>query len=327
MTVSIEDVIAAAKRIEGVAVKTPLVTSLYLNQILGAEVFFKAENLQHMGAFKFRGAYNRLSQLSIEERSKGVVAFSSGNHAQGIAYAAKLLAMPATIVMPHDAPEIKKEGTKKQGATIRFYDRHNESREEIAAAIAGRSGALVVPAYDDVDIIAGQGSCGLELIYQLQSINVEPDYVLSPCGGGGLMSGVATAVKALSPKTQLIGVEPQGFDDHVRSRKVGERVKVDNTATTLCDSLMAPTPGKITWSINDRLVDEFLVVTELEVMHALSFAFKYLKLVVEPGGVVALAALLQKKVDIKNKRVAVILSGGNVDPAIFTRCLQEYPNP
>ncbi|MFT4748385.1 MAG: threonine dehydratase [Pseudohongiellaceae bacterium] len=327
MTVSIEDVIAAAERIEGVAVKTPLVTSLYLNQIFGAEVFFKAENLQHMGAFKFRGAYNRLSQLSIEERRNGVVAFSSGNHAQGIAYAAKLLAMPATIVMPHDAPEIKKEGTKTQGATIRFYDRHNESREEIAAAIAGRSGAVVVPAYDDVDIIAGQGSCGLELIYQLQSINVEPDYVLSPCGGGGLMSGVATAVKALSPKTQLIGVEPQGFDDHVLSRKVGERVKIDNTATTLCDSLMAPTPGEITWSINSRLVDEFLAVTELEVMHALSFAFKYLKLVVEPGGVVALAALLQKKIDIKNKRVAVILSGGNVDPATFTRCLQEYPNP
>jgi threonine dehydratase len=327
MTVSIEDVIAAAERIEGVAVKTPLVTSLYLNQIFGAEVFFKAENLQHMGAFKFRGAYNRLSQLSIEERRNGVVAFSSGNHAQGIAYAAKLLAMPATIVMPHDAPEIKKEGTKTQGATIRFYDRHNESREEIAAAIAGRSGAVVVPAYDDVDIIAGQGSCGLELIYQLQSINVEPDYVLSPCGGGGLMSGVATAVKALSPKTQLIGVEPQGFDDHVLSRKVGERVKIDNTATTLCDSLMAPTPGEITWSINSRLVDEFLAVTELEVMHALSFSFKYLKLVVEPGGVVALAALLQKKIDIKNKRVAVILSGGNVDPATFTRCLQEYPNP
>jgi threonine dehydratase len=327
MTVSIEDVIAAAKRIEGVAVKTPLVTSLYLNQILDAEVFFKAENLQHMGAFKFRGAYNRLSQLSVEERSNGVVAFSSGNHAQGIAYAAKLLAMPATIVMPHDAPEIKKEGTKKQGATIIFYDRQNESREEIAAAIAARSGAVVVPAYDDVDIIAGQGSCGLELIDQLQSINVEPDYVLSPCGGGGLMSGVATAVKALSPKTRLIGVEPQNFDDHVRSRKTGDRVRIDNTATTLCDSLMAPTPGEITWSINDRLVDEFLVVTELEVMHALSFAFKYLKLVVEPGGVVALAALLQKKVDIKNKRVAVILSGGNVDPAVFTRCLQEYPNP
>jgi threonine dehydratase len=327
MTVSIEDVIAAAKRIEGVAVKTPLVTSLHLNQILDAEVFFKAENLQHMGAFKFRGAYNRLSQLSVEERSNGVVAFSSGNHAQGIAYAAKLLAMPATIVMPHDAPEIKKEGTKRQGATIIFYDRQNESREEIAAAIAGRSGAVVVPAYDDVDIIAGQGSCGLELIDQLQSINVEPDYVLSPCGGGGLMSGVATAVKALLPKTRLIGVEPQDFDDHVRSKKTGDRVRIDNTATTLCDSLMAPTPGEITWSINDRLVDEFLVVTDLEVMHALSFAFKYLKLVVEPGGVVALAALLRKKVDIKNKRVAVILSGGNVDPSIFTRCLQEYPNP
>lgn len=327
MTVSFEDVKAAAKRIEGIAVKTPLLTSLYLNQLLDAEIFFKAENLQHMGAFKFRGAYNRLSQLSVEKRKHGVVAFSSGNHAQGIAYAAKLLNIRATIVMPHDAPEIKKEGTKKQGATIIFYDRHNESREEIAAAIAADSGAVLVPAYDDVDIIAGQGSCGLELIQQLQLVNVEPDYVLSPCGGGGLMSGVATAVKALSPKTQLVGVEPQNFDDHMRSRQMGERVRVDSKATSLCDSLMAPTPGEITWAINDRLVDDFLVVTDLDVMHAMSFAFKYLKLVVEPGGVVALAALLQKKIDIKNKRVAIILSGGNVDPTIFTRCLQEYPNP
>lgn len=327
MTVSIEDVIAAAKRIDGVAVKTPLVTSLYLNQLLGAEVFFKAENLQHMGAFKFRGAYNRLSQLSNAQRSSGVVAFSSGNHAQGIAYAAKLLDIPATIVMPRDAPEIKKEGTKKQGATIRLYDRQNESREDIAAAIAAESGAVVVPAYDDVDIIAGQGSCGLELIQQLQSINVEPDYVLSPCGGGGLMAGVATTVKALSPKTELIGIEPQNYDDHVRSRKLGQRVEVDNTVASLCDSLMTPTPGVITWSINERLVDEFIMVTELSVMQAVSFAFKYLKMVVEPGGAVALAALLQKKVDVKNKRIAVILSGGNVDPAVFTRCLQEYPNP
>lgn len=327
MSVSIDDVRAAAKRIEGIAVRTPLVTSLYLNELLNAEVFFKAENLQHMGAFKFRGAYNRLSQLTGAQRLKGVVAFSSGNHAQGVAYAAKLLGIHATIVMPHDAPEIKKEGTIRAGAKIKLYDRHNESREDIAAAIAKDSGATIVPAFDDVDIIAGQGSCGLEIVQQLQAQCIEPDIIISPCGGGGLMAGVATAIKALSPKTLIVGVEPEHFDDHVRSRAQGTRVKIDTRVNTLCDSLMAPSPGEITWSINDRLVDEFVVVSERDVMHAVSFAFKFLKLVIEPGGVVALAALLRQKIDIKNKKVAVILSGGNIDPTVFTNCLLEFPKP
>lgn len=327
MAISIIEVKEAAERIRGFAVHTPIITSSYLNDLLGAEIFLKAENLQHIGAFKFRGAYNRLSQLSQDERGKGAVAFSSGNHAQGIAFAAKLLGINATIVMPHDAPEIKKEGTKRQGAIIKFYDRHSESREEIAAAIAARTGATLVPAFDDEDIIAGQGTCGLELLEDLQAQHCEPDLLLSPCGGGGLMSGVATVAKALSPATRIVGVEPENFADHLLSKQQGERVKIDGSAATLCDSLMATSPGEITWSINENLVDEFLTVSEDEVKHAISFAFKFLKLVIEPGGVVGLAALLQKRIDVKGKRVAVILSGGNIDPATFSLCLQDYPNP
>lgn len=327
MAISITEIKQAADRIQGAAIHTPIITSPYLNDLLGAEIFLKAENLQHIGAFKFRGAYNRLSQLSQIEKARGVVAFSSGNHAQGIAYAAKLLGIRATIVMPHDAPEIKKEGTERLGATIRFYDRHSESREDIAAAIAADTAATLVPAFDDKDIIAGQGTCGLELIEELQAWEREPSILLSPCGGGGLMSGVATATKALSPATRIVGVEPENFADHLLSKQQGQRVKIDGAAKTLCDSLMATTPGEITWSINEDLVDEFITVSEDEVKHAISFAFKFLKLVVEPGGVVALAALLQKRIDVRGQRVAVILSGGNIDPATFALCLKDYPSP
>lgn len=327
MTISLADIKAASQRIEDVAVHTPLITSPYLNDLLNADVYFKAENLQHIGAFKFRGAFNRLSQLSKAQKDKGVVAFSSGNHAQGVAYAAKLLGMNATIVMPHDAPEIKKEGTERLGAIIQFYDRHNESREDIAADIAVKTGATLVPAFDDADIIAGQGTCGLEIIEALQFKDSLPDILLSPCGGGGLLSGVATAVNALSPSTRIVGVEPENFDDHLISKQRGALAKIDGTADTLCDSLMATSPGEITWSINSRLVDEFVAVSEDDVKHAVSFAFKYLKLVIEPGGVVALAALLQRRVEVKGKKVATILSGGNIDPAIFAQCLSQFPNP
>lgn len=327
MTVSIDDIRAAANRIQEVAVRTPLISSPHLNQLLNAEVYFKAENLQHIGAFKFRGAYNRLSQLTEAQRSLGVVAFSSGNHAQGVAYAAKLLGLKATIVMPHDAPAIKKEGTERLGADIRLYDRHNESREQIAADIASTTGATLVPAFDDRDIIAGQGTCGLELMEELQRRQLHPEVLLSPCGGGGLLAGISTAVKALSSSTRIIGIEPENFDDHRLSRQQGKRVKIAGTAATLCDSLMATTPGELTWSINGRLVDDFAVVTESQVMHAVSFAFKYLKLVVEPGGAVALAALLQNEVAVNGDRAAVILSGGNIDPTTLAECLAQYPNP
>ncbi len=327
MVVSIKDIEDAALRIQDVAIETPLSQCHYLNDALHADVYFKLENQQHIAAFKFRGAYNRLSQLSAAEKAKGVVAFSSGNHAQGIAYAAKLLGMHATIVMPADAPSIKKNATEALGATIILYDRHSESREQIAADLAASKGAVLVPAFDDPDIIAGQGTCALEFMRQLQAARKTPDIVIAPLGGGGLMAGVSTVVKALSPKTQVVGVEPEFFDDHCQSRLKGERVKIDGTTPTLCDSLMATMPGELTWAINSKKVDQFVTVSEAEVAHAISYGFRYLKQVIEPGGVVALAALLYKKIPVEGKRVAVILSGGNIDNSIFVDCLNKFPNP
>lgn len=327
MTVCLEDIQKAADRLRGVAIETPIHSSAVLNERLNARVFIKPECLQHIGAFKFRGAYNRLCQMSEVERARGAVAFSSGNHAQGMAYAAKLLGMPVTIVMPSDAPSIKKEGSERLGADIRYYDRATESREEIAADIAASTGATLVPAFDDVDVIAGQGTCGLEIMQQLVTINCVPDVVLSPCGGGGLLAGLSTAVKAINSGTRIYGVEPEHYDDHRISKAVGKRCKIDPSHSTRCDALMATQPGEITWAINSKTVDDFLVVSEDELAHAISFAYRYLKLVVEPGGAVALAALLHKKLDISNCSAAIVLSGGNVDSETFTSCLQRYPNP
>lgn len=325
--VSLHDVEQAAARLQGVAVRTPLLTCEDLNARLGARLFIKAENLQHIGAFKFRGAYNRLAQLDAAQRRLGVVAFSSGNHAQGVACAARLLDMPATIVMPSDAPQIKLDGTRRLGATVRLYQRHSESREQIAADIARETGATLVPAFDDADIIAGQGTCGLELIDQLAERGLRPDWVVSPVGGGGLLAGVTVAVKSRQAGVRVVGVEPENFDDHLRSKLAGERVAINATGQTLCDSLMAPTPGELTWSITGRQVDDFVTVSEDQVAHAVSYAFKYLKLVVEPGGSVALAALLQGKLDIAGASVALILSGGNIDATTFCRCLEQFPDP
>ena len=327
MTVHLEDIKKAADRLRGIAIETPIHTSAVLNERLNARVFIKPECLQHIGAFKFRGAYNRLCQMSDAERAKGAVAFSSGNHAQGMAYAAKLLGMSATIVMPSDAPSIKKEGTERLGASIRLYDRATESREDIAAEIAASSGATLVPAFDDVDVIAGQGTCGLEIMQQLAARDCVPDAVLSPCGGGGLLAGLSTAIKETNRATRIYGVEPQNYDDHSISKAAGLRTKIVPQYGTSCDALMATQPGEITWSINRKTVDDFLVVSEDEVAHAISFAFRYLKLVVEPGGAVALAALLHNKLDISGGSAALVLSGGNIDSETFASCLQDYPSP
>lgn len=327
MTVHLADIKQAAARLQGVAIRTPIHTSAVLNERLNARVFIKPECLQHIGAFKFRGAYNRLCQLSLEQRAKGAVAFSSGNHAQGIAYAAKLLSMDATIVMPSDAPAVKKEGTERLGATIRLYDRATESREDIAAEIAAASGATLVPAFDDVDVIAGQGTCGLEIMQQLAEQNILPDSVLSPCGGGGLLAGLSTAVKESNSAVKVFGVEPENYDDHALSKAAGKRIKIDPKVGTSCDALMATQPGELTWSINSQNVDDFLVVSEAEIAHAVSFAFRYLKLVVEPGGAVALAALLQNKLDISGGSAAIVLSGGNIDAQTLASCLQQHPTP
>jgi threonine dehydratase len=327
MTVHLNDIQRAAERLRGVAIETPILRSAVLDERVGAKVYIKPECLQHIGAFKFRGAYNRLQQLSEAERAKGAVAFSSGNHAQGMAYAAKLLGMNATIVMPSDAPVIKKEGTERLGAKIRLYDRATESREEIAAEIASSTGATLVPAFDDVDVIAGQGTCGLEIMQQLAAQNCIPQAVLSPCGGGGLLAGLSTAIKETNSDVSVYGVEPEHYDDHSISKAAGERTQIKPAQGTSCDALMATQPGEITWAINSRTVDDFLVVSEDEIAHAISFAFRYLKLVVEPGGAVALAALLQKKLDVSGGSAAVVLSGGNIDSESFANCLRIHPSP
>ena len=327
MAVHLEHIVQAAQRLRGVAIETPILSSAVLNERLNAQIFIKPECLQHIGAFKFRGAYNRLCQLSDAQRRNGAVAFSSGNHAQGIAYAAKLLGMHATIVMPSDAPAIKKEGTERLGATIRLYDRATESREDIATEIAAASGAILVPAFDDVDVIAGQGTCGLEIVKQLAARDCVPDAVLSPCGGGGLLAGLSTAIKETNAEIRVYGVEPEFYDDHALSKAAGERVKIDPSIGTSCDALMATQPGEITWSINSRTVDDFLVVSEDEIAHAVSFAFRYLKLVVEPGGAVALAALLAGRVDFTGGSAAIVLSGGNIDSDSLMNCVKKYPKP
>lgn len=327
MSISLGEIEKAAQRLQAVVIRTPLLNSAALDERLDARVFIKPECLQHIGAFKFRGAYNRLCQLSEQERALGVVAFSSGNHAQGVAYAAKLLGMSATIVMPSDAPKIKLENTKHLGATVRLYDRDTESRVQIAAEISTGSGATLVPAFDDEDIINGQGTCGLEIMQQLQQSEVPVDAILVPVGGGGLLAGTSTAIKALSPNCKVVAVEPENYDDHLQSKLAGHRVKIDPQTSTACDALMATIPGEMTWAVNSKTVDDFLVVTEDEVKHAISFAFRYLKLVVEPGGVVPLAALLSNKIDITGQTVSIILSGGNIDAESYAHCLKKYPAP
>jgi len=323
LAVSFADIEAAAERIKGVAVETPLLESAALNERMGLRVLLKPETLQRVGAFKFRGAYNRLVQLTPEQRKVGVVAFSSGNHAQGVALAAKLLGIPALIVMPSDAPKVKAQATAGYGAEIKFYDRLTESREKIAAAIAAERGAVVVPAFDDPHIIAGQGTAGLELMRQAQARGVTPGVVITPCSGGGLLSGVATAVKAISPKTALIGVEPAGYDDTLKSLQAGERTPMTPTHRTLCDALETPCPGELTFPILKRTVADIAVVTDAEVAEAMRYAFSTLKLVVEPGGSAGLAALLAGKVKtFGSEAIALVLSGGNVDPEQFAQVLR-----
>ncbi|MDO8911493.1 MAG: threonine/serine dehydratase [Phenylobacterium sp.] len=322
MTVTLADIQAAAARIHGHAVETPLIESPALNDRLGRRVLIKPETLQRVGAFKFRGAYNRLAQLDAAQRKSGVVAFSSGNHAQGVALAARLLGVPALIVMPADAPSVKVEATRGYGAEVRLYDRLTEDRVAIAAEIATQRGALVVPAFDDLDIIAGQGTVGLELVNQAKSLGVGLDVVVSPVGGGGLMAGVSTAVKALSPSTALVGVEPKGFDDTLRSLQAGARQTLRPTTRSLCDALESPAPGELTFPILQQNVADIAVVSDAEVAAAMRYAFSSLKLVVEPGGAVGLAALLSGKVKAwGDGTTGLVLSGGNVDPALFAEVL------
>ena len=322
-----QSVEAAADRLRGHAVLTPLLVNDDLNRRTGKQVFLKAEPFQRTGSFKFRGAYNRLSQLTDEERTAGVVAFSSGNHAQGVAYAAQLLGLPAVIVMPHDAPAIKRENTEAFGADVIGYDRATESREEIAGRIAAERGATLVPAFDDPHIIAGQGTVGLEAITQMQDLGAQPDGMIICCGGGGLTAGCALAAEALAPKMKLFTAEPVDFDDTARSLAAGERLGVEPGGASFCDALLSPLPGEITFAINKDRVELGLTVTDAEVARAVSYAFQYLKVVLEPGGAVSLAAALSGKLADDLSCVCLILSGGNVDHGVFQQCLADWPNP
>jgi len=318
MNVDVSDIKAAANRIATAAVLTPVIESPQLNADTGARVLIKAECLQRSGSFKFRGAYNRLSQLDDKQKAAGVVAWSSGNHAQGVAAAAQLLGISATIVMPHDAPDIKVRKTKAYGAEVIFYDRYTESREEIGRTLSEERGATLVPSYDDRDIIIGQGTVGLELAEQSRALGYELDDLLVCCGGGGLIAGVASAFKHLSPGTRILSVEPDDFDDHKRSLKSGQVESNSADARSICDALLAPEPGGLTFPINKALVSAGISVSDVEVRAAMKYAFSTLKLVTEPGGVVALAAVLSGKIPTQGKTIGIVISGGNVDPLLFS---------
>jgi len=313
------DVDEAARRLSGIALHTPLLTSVVLDAMTGGRIFLKAETLQRTGSFKFRGAYNKLAAIPPERRAGGVVAYSSGNHAQGVAAAAQLLGMPCVIVMPRDAPRAKRERTAAFGAEIVLYDRVRDDRETIAAELAARRGAILVPPYDDALIIAGQGTAGREIVEDLRALGLIPEVVVVTASGGGLTAGIALAVKSQVPSALLYTAEPQGFDDHARSFRSGRREQNANLTGTICDALMARTPGKLTFAINNSLVGAGVVVSDNEVAAAVAFAFAELKLVVEPGGAVALAAVMHGRVDVRDKIAVAVLSGGNVDPEVYSR--------
>ena len=317
-----DDIVDAARRLAGVAVATSLIESPALNARVGGRILIKAETLQRTGSFKFRGAYNLISRLSPEARRAGIVAYSSGNHAQGVAAAAAIEGIDAIIVMPSDAPAIKQANTRGHGAQIVLYDRFRDAREAIAAAIAQERGATIVPPFDHPLIIAGQGTVGLELAAEARARGVRLDAVLAPCGGGGLAAGIATALERERPETAVFAVEPLGCDDTARSLIAGRRLANDPAARTICDALMAPMPGALTFAINRRLLAGGLAVTDDAVRAAMAYAFATLKLVVEPGGAVALAALLAGSYDAAGKTVALVLSGGNVDRDAFSEAVK-----
>lgn len=321
--ITVDEIEAAARRLAGIAIETPLLQSSELDELTGGTVLLKLECLQRVGSFKIRGAYNLLSQLSPEQARCGVVAWSSGNHAQGVAAAGAMLGIQTTIVMPEDAPAAKLENTRRLGGEVITYDRYTGDREAIARKIAAERGAELVPSYDHADIIAGQGTVGLEIAAQSIALGMPVDQVLIPCGGGGLSSGSAIALKARLPDVAVITVEPENYDDTAQSLRSGRRVSVPTTQRSVCDALLVASPGKLPFDIMRQFVDAGLVVSDEEVKSAMRFAFREIKLVVEPGGAAALAAVLAEKIDFEGKTTAVVLSGGNVDLDLFSEIQAE----
>ena len=303
-----DDVLSAARQIEGAAHRTPVVTSRTVNERTGAQVFFKCENLQRAGAFKFRGAYNALSRLSGDERRRGVVTFSSGNHAQAIALAGQVLHVPRVIVMPADAPAVKVEATRGYGGEVVLYDREREDREEIGRRLASERGLTVIPPYNHPHIIAGQGTAALELIDEIGPV----DFLLTPCGGGGLLSGSSLSAKAKSPECKVIGVEPAAGDDGARSFRTKTLQTVHNPKT-IADGARTPSLGSLTFALILEHVSDIVTVDDPALLRSMLYLWERLKLVVEPTGALAAAAVLEKVVDVRGARVGVVLSGGNVD--------------
>ncbi|MEO8466049.1 MAG: threonine/serine dehydratase [Gammaproteobacteria bacterium] len=322
---TVADVFAAAARMRGRLVETPLLESATLNRLAGMRVLLKAECLQHSGSFKIRGALNRLLQLTEPERNAGVVAFSSGNHAQAVALASHWLGVRATIVMPSDAPAVKVAGTRVWGAEVVFYDRDRDDREKIAAELAAKQGAVLVPPFDDARIVAGQGTAALELAWQAQGCGATLDALYVPCSGGGLVAGSALAIKSFFPRCAVYAVEPKGYDDHARSLAAGERVRGEGGCATLCDGLRAPLPGELTFAINRRELAGAVAVDDAAVRAAMAAAVQHLKIVVEPSGAAALAAVLASPSG-DTQCVGVILSGGNVDPPLLAEVLRDQFN-
>ncbi|EKJ6827631.1 threo-3-hydroxy-L-aspartate ammonia-lyase [Pseudomonas aeruginosa] len=310
-----DDVIAAAARIAGYANRTPVMSSRTLDEELGAEVFFKCENLQRMGAFKFRGAFNALSRFSAEQRAAGVVAFSSGNHAQAIALSARLLGIPATIVMPADAPAVKIEATRGYGGQVVLYDRYTEDREQIGRDLAQRHGLTLIPPYDHPDVLAGQGTAAKELFEEVGPL----DAFFAPLGGG-LLSGCALAIRALAPACRIYGVEPEAGNDGQRSLRSGAIVHID-TPQTLADGAQTQHLGNLTFPLIQRNVDDILTASDAELVDGMRFLAARMKLLVEPAGCLGLAAARQRKDELRGKRVGILLSGGNIDLARFCALL------
>ncbi|MDO9587869.1 MAG: threonine/serine dehydratase [Brevundimonas sp.] len=325
-TASFAGVQDAARQIAGHAVRTPLIESPALNAHVGGRVLLKAETLQVAGAFKFRGAYNRISRLSADERKRGVVAYSSGNHAQAVAAAARMVGTGAIIVMPADSPTVKVEGVRAFGGEVRMYDRYSESREAIGEEIAASKGSVLVRPFDDPWVIEGQGTAGLELVEQAKAVGARIDQLLCGASGGGLIAGINLSMAALSPHTPVIAVEPKHYNDMQLSIAAGERMTHPPAPGTICDALMTDRPGELTFPINRR-VERVETVSDAEVAEAVRYAFRVLKLVVEPGGAVSLAALLAARVEARDRTTALVLSGGNVDPGLFAAIIEDRFTP